>query len=89
MVGDTVRQRKHYGNQNNVGRTIARLRKEAGLKQIEVMAQMQTRGVDIPQASLSKLEGQERAATDSELIALADIFGTSIDDLFNKDSSSP
>ena len=79
-----MRLRKYYGKNNQVGQTVTYLRKAAGMKQKDLMAQMQIRGIDIPQASLSKLEGQERPVTDMELRALADIFGTTVDELFNR-----
>ena len=43
---------------------------------------MQLLGVDINLSSLSKLEGQERAATDKEVLAIARTFGIYVDDLF-------
>ena len=48
---------------------------------IDLASQMQTLGVDIDPSSLSKLEGQQRIATDIELRAIAKIFNLKIDDL--------
>ena len=70
-----------YGKKNISGAIIEELRKERGMKQIDLVAQMQVLGVDIDPSSLSKLEGQQRMATDYELRAIAHIFNVSIDDL--------
>jgi transcriptional regulator with XRE-family HTH domain len=77
-----LRPRKELGNKNNVGATITRLRLERGMKQHELLAKMQVRGVDIGSSSLSDLEGQNREVRSKELFALADIFEVSIEELF-------
>ena len=77
-----MKPRNHpYGNKNICGANIERLRNERGLKQHELASRMQTLGVDINLSSLSKLEGQHRAALDIELRAIAYILKVSIDDL--------
>ncbi|WP_322173348.1 hypothetical protein [Acutalibacter caecimuris] len=48
------------------------------MKQKELLAQLQVRGVDLNASGLSKLEGQIRYVTDMELLALADILGVSV-----------
>ena len=70
-----------YGNKNISGATIERLRKERHMKQADLASQMQTLGVDINPSSLSKLEGQQRVASDIELRAIAQILKVSIDDI--------
>ena len=70
-----------YGDKNISGAHIERLRKARGMKQHVLVAQMQLLGVDINPSSLSKLEGQQRTATDIELKAIAEIFGVTIDAL--------
>ena len=70
-----------YGTKNISGANIEKLRKERGMKQLELVAKMQLLGVDINPSSLSKLEGQSRIATDIELWAIAKIFAVSIDSL--------
>lgn len=72
-----------YGDKNICGAKIEQLRKERRMKQIDLVSQMQVLGVDINPSSLSKLEGQVRAATDIELKAIAEIFKISIDELVN------
>ena len=78
-----MRSRQEYGDKNGVGRQIVRLRTESKMSQKALLAQLQVRGIDIGQTSLSHLEGQNRAATDFELRALADIFGVEMEELFN------
>ena len=73
-----------YGDKNISGATIERMRKERGMRQFELVHQMQLRGVDINPSSLSKLEGQVRVATDRELYTIAQIFGVSMEDLINE-----
>lgn len=67
-------RRQPYGDKNICGANIERLRKERGIKQKALVAQMQVLGVDINPSSLSKLEGQTRIVTDYELKAIAQIF---------------
>lgn len=77
-----------YGDKNICGANIERIRKSRGMKQHTLVAQMQLRGVDINPSSLSKLEGQSRIAADYELKAIAEILGTTIDELVNENSSN-
>lgn len=74
-------RKQPYGNKNISGAIIEHHRKARNMKQIELATQMQVLGVDINISSLSKLEGQQRAATDIELRAIAHIFNVSMDDL--------
>ena len=79
-------RKQPYGNQNICGATIERLRQERGMKQRTLVAQVQLQGVDMNPSSLSKLEGQQRAATDMELKAIATVLGVAVDALYNPDS---
>lgn len=80
-----MRKRKQeLGNKNLIGKRVEQLRKENNMQQMDLLAQLQINGVDISASSLSKLEGQIRAVTDFELIALADIFDISIDNLVGR-----
>ena len=74
-----------YGDKNICGANIEKLRKLRGMKQLELIAQMQVMGVDINPSSLSKLEGQRRVATDRELQAIAKIFGVSMEELLKSE----
>ncbi len=55
-----------------------------GMKQVELLARLQTRGTDISIPALSLLEGQKRPVTDIELAALSDVLGVSVDWLLRK-----
>ena len=82
IFGDDMKPRKQpYGTKNICGAEIERLRKSKGMKQIELVSRLQLLGVDINPSSLSKLEGQQRAATDIELRAIATVLGVTVDEL--------
>lgn len=66
------------GNKNLVGARVESARKSQGIKQKELLAQLQVRGVDLSASGLSKLEGQLRSVTDFELLALSDILNVSL-----------
>ncbi len=80
-----MRVRKQtLGNRNIVGSRVEEIRKRKGIKQKELLAQLQVRGVDMNASGLSKLEGQIRYVTDIELLALADILEVSLDYLVGR-----
>ncbi|MBE6969580.1 MAG: helix-turn-helix transcriptional regulator [Ruminococcaceae bacterium] len=74
-------RKQPYGDKNISGAIIERLRKEQGIKQLELISRVQLLGVDINPSSLSKLEGQQRIAADYELRAIAKVLNVSMDDL--------
>lgn len=67
------------GARNIVGPKVARIRREKGVKQKELAAMLQSRGMDIGDTSMSKLEGQHRAVLDYELPILADALDVSVE----------
>lgn len=75
--------RKNYGDKNLIGKKIYELRIAKGLKQKDLIAQIQAQGVDINPSSMSKLEGQYRGATDKEIRAIAKIFSVSYEFLLD------
>ena len=75
-------RKQTYGNKNLVGKNIERLRKEKGIKQKDIIAQIQVMGCDMNPTSYSKLEGQIRNVTDKELYVIAKILGVQIEELF-------
>jgi transcriptional regulator with XRE-family HTH domain len=77
-----------YGTKNISGANIERLRKARGMRQFELVQQMQLRGVDINPSSLSKLEGQVRIASDRELYAIAQIFSVTMEELVQPQDKS-
>ena len=66
------RRKLALGNRNIVGARVTEARKALGMKQVELLAQLQLRGVDLSVPALSLLEGQKRPVSDIELNALAD-----------------
>lgn len=74
-------RKQELGNKNLIGHKITKLRLEKNIKQKELLAKLQTRGIDINPSSLSKLEGQIRPVTDIELKAIAEIFEISPDSI--------
>ena len=74
-------RKQELGNKNIIGNKITKLRLEKKLKQKELLAKLQTKGIDINPSSLSKLEGQTRPVSDIELKTLAEIFGITVDEL--------
>ena len=73
------------GDRNIIGARVTELRKAHRMKQTELLAQLQVRGVDISVPALSLLEGQKRPVTDIELNALADIFSVTADSLLGRE----
>ena len=56
-----MRTRKlELGTRNLIGARVTQLRLARGMKQVELLAQLQLRGVDLSIPALSLLEGQRR-----------------------------
>lgn len=69
-----MRLRKQaLGNRNLVGARVELARKGKGMKQKDLLAQLQINGIDMNASGLSKLEGQIRFVTDFELVVYAEI----------------
>lgn len=84
-----MRLRKQaLGSRNLIGTKVEEARKKKGMKQKELLAQLQVRGVDMNASGLSKLEGQIRYVTDIELVALSDILEVSIEYLLGMDQKN-
>lgn len=80
-----MRQRKlELRSKNLVGARVTEARQMRGMKQVELLARLQTRGIDISIPALSLLEGQKRPVTDIELAALSDVLGVSVDWLLGR-----
>ncbi|NMP36724.1 MAG: XRE family transcriptional regulator [Clostridiales bacterium] len=71
-------RKQALGTRNIVGARVEQQRKTIGMKQKDLLTQLQIRGIDLNASGLSKLEGQLRSVTDSELCALSDVLGVSI-----------
>jgi transcriptional regulator with XRE-family HTH domain len=78
-------RKKELGTANSIGNKITALRKKQGMKQKDLLAKLQSRGVPIDSSSLSKLEGQTRAVKGEEVAALLDIFSISMEELYPKE----
>ena len=66
------------GTKNLIGARVENARRNQGIKQKELLAKLQVLGVDLNAYGLSKLEGQIRYVTDTELLALSQILGVSV-----------
>lgn len=80
-------RKQDLGDRNLIGARVEAARKKRGMKQKELLAQLQVSGVDMNASGLSKLEGQIRYVTDVELVALADILDVSVDYLLGRSNS--
>lgn len=73
-----MRTRKFsLGTRNLVGARVTQARLQLGMKQVELLAQLQLAGIEMSVPALSLLEGQKRPVSDLELNALADILHVS------------
>ncbi len=72
-------RKQALGSRNLIGTKVEEARKKRGMKQKELLAQLQVRGVDMNASGLSKLEGQIRYVTDIELVALSEILEVPVD----------
>lgn len=77
-------RRLELGSKNLVGARVTEARQVRGMKQVELLARLQTRGTDISIPAQSLLEGQKRPVTDIELAALSDVLGVSVDWLLGR-----
>lgn len=72
-------RKKELGDKNIIGAKIESYRKNNGIKQKDLLAQLQIKGIDINSSGLSKIEGQLRGVADFELKAIAEVLGVSVD----------
>lgn len=83
--GDVLKTRKlALGDRNLIGARVTQRRLELGMKQTELLAQLQLAGVDMSIPALSLLEGQKRPVSDIELNAFADILHVSVNWLLGR-----
>ena len=83
-----MRTRKlSLGTRNLVGARVTQARLQLGMKQVELLAQLQLAGIEMSVPALSLLQGQKRPVSDLELNALADILHISADWLLGRDNS--
>lgn len=72
------------GDRNIIGARVTQARQARGMKQVELLTQLQLAGIDISSPALSLLEGQKRPVSDIELNAIATILGVSVDWLLGR-----
>ena len=72
-------RKQELGDRNLVGARVEATRKSLGMKQKELLAQLQVNGIDMNASGLSKLEGQIRYVTEFELLALSKILDVSME----------
>ena len=77
-------RKQSLGNRNLLGAKIEQIRKAKGIKQKDLLTQLQINGIELNASGLSKLEGQIRSINDYELLALSRILDFSIDDIFKE-----
>lgn len=73
----------YNGKRNVCGERIRIARVTRRISQYTMAAKMQTRGVNIEQDAISRIESGERLVTDYELRAFAAVFGVPIEDLMD------
>jgi len=78
-------RKQALGARNIVGSRVESRRKAIGMKQKDLLTQLQVKGIDLNASGLSKLEGQLRSVMDFELVAIAETLGVSINWLVGKD----
>lgn len=69
---------QQLGTRNIVGARVEQRRKALGMKQKDLLMQLQFNGIDLNASGLSKLEGQIRSVQDFELVALAKVLDVSV-----------
>jgi len=80
-----MRTRKQpLGTRNIVGAFIKKLRQDNNIRQKDLLAQLQVRGIDLNASGLSKIEGQIRHVTDIELLAITEVLHISADKLIGR-----
>ena len=76
------------GERNIVGQKVARLRKEKKIKQKDLVAMLQSEGMDISETSMSRLEGQIRLVQDFEIPILAKCLGVRVEWLLQQENET-
>lgn len=67
-----------------VGRNVRRLRKEKGLKAVEVIAKLQLKNINVTTGIFSKVENGRNNPTVDMLIALTEIYNCDFNEFFKR-----
>ena len=78
-------RKQDLGDRNIIGEKIELQRKAMGMKQKDLLTQLQIKGIDLNASGLSKLEGQLRYVTDFELKAISEVLGVTVNYLLGID----
>lgn len=76
------------GTRNIVGAKVERIRKAKRMKQKELVAILQSKGMDICDTSMSRLEGQNRLVQDFEVPILAEALGVTVEWLLSPEEDA-
>lgn len=77
------------GQRNIVGAKVVQKRLEKHIKQKDLVALLQSKGMDISDTSMSRLEGQNRLVQDFEVPILAKALGISVEWLLQTEEEQP
>jgi DNA-binding Xre family transcriptional regulator len=66
---------------NVVGAKMTKIRLEKDIKQKDLLAKLQSEGMEITGSCLSKIEGQTKMVTDKDLLLIAKALGVKPEDL--------
>ena len=72
----------NIGYERALGQNIRRLRRERGLTQEQLSAQLQVRGCDLTRSALAKVEAGQRHIYPDELKALREVLSIPYEELF-------
>lgn len=73
------------GRNNICGVKVAKLRKNLHISQRQLADNLQLINLDIDKNAVQRIESGQRFVTDIELIALAKVFDTTIEELLKRD----
>lgn len=77
-----MKPRKHpLGEMNVIGENITKIRLKKDMKQKDLLAKLQSEGMEITGSCLSKIEGQTKMVTDKDLLIIAKALGVEPEDL--------
>jgi len=74
-------RKRPLGNMNVVGANITKIRLKKDMKQKDLLAKLQSEGMEITGSCLSKIEGQTKMVTDKDLLMIAKALGVKPEDL--------
>lgn len=81
--GARVKIYQYNGRCNVSGTRIRLLREKQGLSQEQLAARMQVEGVPLTQKAVSRIETGDRVVANYELMLLASVLKTSVQELFH------